>query len=61
MEASEDRDVTLNLRGQSRTFTGQHYLFHLALPNFYFHLTTAYGILRQNGIALGKGDFLGAS
>ena len=61
IEGSEDREVTLTLRGQPRTFSGQQYLLHLALPNFYFHVTTAYGILRQNGIALGKTDFLGAS
>ena len=61
MDGSEDRDVTLSLRGQSRTFTGQHYLLHMAMPNFYFHVTTAYGILRQNGINLGKTDFLGVS
>ncbi len=61
IEGSEDKEVTLNLRGQSHTFTGQHYLLHLALPNFFFHVTTAYGILRQTGINLGKTDFLGAA
>jgi hypothetical protein len=38
---------------------GSDYAFHLALPNFYFHLTTAYGILRHNGIEIGKRDFVG--
>ena len=39
---------------------GADYIFHFALPNFYFHLTTAYGILRHNGVEIGKRDFLGA-
>ncbi|MGA2795142.1 MAG: DUF1993 family protein, partial [Roseiarcus sp.] len=39
---------------------GPDYIFHFALPNFYFHLTTAYDILRHNGVDLGKRDFLGA-
>ena len=40
-------------------FTGQEYLLHFVLPNFYFHLTTAYAILRHNGLDIGKMDFLG--
>jgi hypothetical protein len=40
---------------------GADYVFHLALPNFYFHVTTAYGILRHSGIELGKRDFMGAT
>ena len=42
------------------TFTGQSYLMEFALPNFYFHLATAYDILRHNGIEVGKRDFIGA-
>jgi hypothetical protein len=42
------------------SFKGQTYLLHFALPNFYFHLTTAYAILRHNGVVIGKRDFIGA-
>jgi hypothetical protein len=41
-----------------KTMTGSNYLHHLALPNFHFHLTTAYAILRHNGVELGKMDYL---
>ena len=40
-------------------FTGQSYLLHFALPNFFFHVTTAYAILRHNGVQIGKRDYLG--
>ena len=40
-------------------FKGEAYLKHHALPNFYFHVTTVYAILRHNGVDLGKGDYLG--
>ena len=43
-----------------RKFTGQGYLLNFALPNFYFHATTAYDILRHCGVEVGKRDFLGA-
>ena len=43
----------------SRTWTGSRYLFHRVLPNVFFHCTTAYNILRHNGVELGKADFLG--
>ena len=57
---SAARDVTLPLRGNPTTFKGEWYLKHFVMPNFYFHVTTAYNILRHNGVALGKGDFIGA-
>ncbi len=60
IDGSEDRNVTLKMRGADRTFRGQAYLFTLALPNFYFHITTTYDILRHNGVELGKSDYLGA-
>lgn len=53
------RDVTVRVAGQPTTFKGQPYLLHFALPNFYFHATTAYAILRHCGIELGKRDFIG--
>jgi hypothetical protein len=56
---SEEREIALTIGGQPKTFSARTYLFSFALPNFYFHLTTAYAILRHNGIAIGKRDFLG--
>lgn len=58
---SEDRAVTVGSGDRARHFTGQPYLLHFALPNFFFHLTTTYAILRHNGVPLGKSDFLGAA
>ncbi|HXF54104.1 MAG TPA: DUF1993 domain-containing protein [Hyphomicrobiaceae bacterium] len=59
IDGSEERDITIKLGGKPVTFKGQTYLFHFALPNFYFHCTTAYAILRHNGVELGKRDFVG--
>ena len=59
IDSSEGREITLTVGGQPMVFTGMRYLLHFALPNFYFHATTAYGILRQNGVPLGKRDFMG--
>jgi hypothetical protein len=61
IEGSEDRQVTLLRRGETFTFTGKVYLFEQALPNFWFHVTTAYAILRHNGVEVGKKDFLAAA
>lgn len=60
IDGSEERDITLTVGGQEMHFKGQSYLVHFALPNFYFHATTAYDILRSCGVGLGKRDFLGA-
>lgn len=59
IDGSEEREVVLTIGGNPMHFTGQSYLFGFAMPNFYFHLTTAYAILRHQGFALGKRDFLG--
>lgn len=59
IDGSEERTVTLKMRGEERSFRGQAYLLNLALPNFYFHVTTTYDILRHNGVDLGKSDYLG--
>src|SRR5262245_4178090 len=56
---SDEREVTLKLRGQDTRLPGMQYLFWHAMPNFYFHVTTAYNILRANGVELGKRDFIG--
>jgi len=60
INASEERVVELNLQGHEVKFRGQPYLLYFALPNFYFHLTTAYAILRHAGVPLGKRDYVGA-
>jgi uncharacterized protein len=52
-------NITIKVGGQDRTMTGEEYLSGFVLPNFYFHITTAYNILRHNGVELGKGDFMG--
>ncbi len=61
IDGSADREITFPLgpdhKGHMR---GADYLNHFVLPNFYFHLATAYGILRHNGVEIGKRDFLGA-
>jgi hypothetical protein len=58
-DGADARDIQLQMRMGSIGFDGQSYLLGWALPNFYFHLTTAYNILRHNGVELGKWDFLG--
>jgi hypothetical protein len=58
-DGADTRSVTVRLRGEDKTFDGTTYLTHIVLPNFYFHLTTAYDILRHNGVELGKRDFIG--
>jgi uncharacterized protein len=55
-----DRDITLTLAGEKMTWKGGVYLHQFALPNFYFHATAAYAILRHNGVEIGKRDFLGS-
>ena len=58
-EGAASREVKLKIGGNELTFSGQKYLFHGAFPNFFFHATTAYDILRHNGVEIGKRDFLG--
>jgi hypothetical protein len=57
-DGAETRDVTIPLRNEPTVFKGRAYLFHFALPNFYFHATTAYDILRHMGVEIGKSDFI---
>ena len=59
IDGSEARPIELKLRTRTINFTGQAYLLHFAMPNFYFHVTTAYDILRQAGVDIGKRDFIG--
>jgi uncharacterized protein len=59
IDGSEGRDISLTVGGQELHFKGEPYLVHFALPNFYFHATTAYDILRRCGVEIGKRDFIG--
>lgn len=54
-----DREIVLKLRDRELNLTGESFLLDFAQPNFYFHMTTAYNLLRHNGLAIGKKDFLG--
>ncbi len=58
IDGSEDREIVLTFRHGERRFRGEEYLTKYALPNFFFHMTTTYAILRHNGVELGKADFL---
>jgi len=59
INGSEERDITTQAGHETRHFKGQPYLLHYALPNFYFHVTTAYAILRHCGVELSKHDYVG--
>ncbi len=59
IDGTEDTPITFKLRGQDVTFAGRDFLLNFVLPNVYFHITTAYNILRHNGVELGKPDYLG--
>ncbi len=60
IDGSETRDVVVPRRDKSFTMKGEAYLTEYALPNFYFHVTTTYALLRHGGVELGKRDYLGA-
>jgi hypothetical protein len=60
IDGSEGREIVLPMRqGDPLRFTGEAYLKHWVLPNFFFHVTTAYALLRHAGVDLGKADYLG--
>lgn len=59
-EANDARTITIKSGSHERSFGAVQYYFGYALPNFYFHMATAHGILRANGVDVGKADFLGA-
>jgi hypothetical protein len=60
VDGSEGREITIPMRsGEPLKFNGEAFLKHYALPNFFFHATTAYGLLRHAGVDVGKNDFLG--
>ena len=59
IDGSEGREIVRPVRGEPHKFSGVNYLLQYALPNFFFHATTAYAILRHNGIEVGKLDYIG--
>jgi hypothetical protein len=59
INGTEDKDITMQAGPYELEFTGSSYLIKWALPNLYFHISTAYNILRHNGVDIGKIDFLG--
>jgi hypothetical protein len=59
LDGSEDKEIVLKLTGREVSFRGMQYLLGYAHPNFYFHVVTAYNILRHNGVELGKRDYIG--
>ena len=59
VDGSEEKEIVLAMRSGERRFKGMQYLLGHAYPNFYFHVTTAYNILRHNGVEVGKADFIG--
>ncbi len=60
IDGSEDKKIVVQMKSGDLTFTGQDYLLNFAIPNVFFHVTTAYGILRHKGVPIGKKDYLGA-
>ena len=61
LEGVEDGKITMQMRSGTRVFTGADYVSNWVMPNFYFHATAAYAILRHAGLELGKRDFLNAA
>jgi uncharacterized protein len=61
VDGSEEKTITLKMRDREVSFKGLQFLLNQSMPNFYFHNTTAYDILRHNGVEIGKRDFVGAS
>jgi hypothetical protein len=59
IDGTEDKEIVVTRRDKETRYTGMQFLLGHATPNFYFHITTAYNILRHNGVEIGKRDFLG--
>jgi len=60
IDGSEERNINIKQRTRELNLPGQSFLLHYAMPNFYFHVTTTYDILRHNGVEVGKTDYLGS-
>ncbi len=61
IDGTEEKAITIKMRDRELNMKGIALLLNRSLPNFYFHTTTAYNILRHNGVGLGKGDFMGTA
>ena len=61
VDGREDSTIEMNFPGRTMTFTGRDFLTNFSLPNFFFHVVTAYGLLRKEGVPLGKMDYLAAA
>jgi len=61
IDGTEDKHITIPRRDGNTVMKGEPYLKHFVLPNLFFHVATAYALLRHNGVPLGKGDYLGAA
>ena len=59
IDGSEDKTIAFKMRGNDVSYKGLDFLLNSNMPNFYFHMTTAYNILRSNGVEIGKRDFMG--
>ncbi len=59
IDGSEAREIVVPTRTAELRFTGEDYVRHFVLPNFYFHATTTYALLRHAGVEIGKRDYLG--
>jgi len=59
LDGTEDKDITWMAGGNQRSMKGRAYLLHFSFPHFFFHVTTAYNIIRHNGVEVGKRDYLG--
>lgn len=59
IDGSEDKTIAFKMRGNDVSYKGLDFLLNSNMPNFYFHMTTAYNILRANGVEVGKRDFMG--
>jgi hypothetical protein len=59
IDGTEDKEIVVKFVSGERKFAGQNLLLNFCLPNFYFHITTAYNILRHCGVEIGKRDFIG--
>ena len=60
IDGSEERDITVKFGSREFKFLGQAYLVDFVIPNFHFHLTSTYAILRHNGVDIGKMDYIGS-
>ena len=59
IDGTEAKEIQFSIKGRNFEFVGQQYVLTWIIPNFYFHITTTYNILRHNGVELGKADYLG--